>query len=134
LYSCSLQCFKSHQSQCEVFEGKSIHVDGEGDASLSTKTPNLAEPAFNLINRQGLEKLLERYPTLRSKLKAIFDVTQDRGEAPGYRNDRRGRLGNVGPDRAYARGLALLKRQIEANDADAEALQAFMQYFEKNTG
>ncbi len=127
-----MQCFKSHQNQCR-YAGDHLKspCDGSDEETVvsTNKTAELAREGFDLSNRQDLDKLFERYPTLRSKLRSVYDVTQDRGEGTGTRNER---LGNIAPEkRGFTRGLALLQRLIEADDADAEALRVFVQYITK---
>ena len=78
--------------------------------------------------------MFTRYPTLRAKLRSIFEATQD----PGSRSKSQADNGSHyerrwSEEKGFEHGMAMLQRQLGPEGADSEDLRMFAMYIAANT-
>lgn len=81
-----------------------------------------------LIQDPKLGKLFEQYPTLRAKLRSIFEATvaEQREEPPQARNWGQ-QSSQRSPDQRIAHAMRVIATNLKAQSADASGLTAFAQ-------
>lgn len=128
--SCSLNCFKSHQTQCEPSPGGQ---SGVTESVARTFGPEDTVPGAPKVNsEEALEIMFVKYPKLRSKLKSIYNATLDPGPTE---SNQRGRFVKAWSDeQALAHGMAELQRQLESGTANSDDIKAFSAYVAAKVG
>ena len=141
LRSCSLPCFKTHQSQCQSATGGVGDVgsgpvpDGKTNRSLVEGAEVSVAASTQSVRREDVDQMFAKYPMLRSKLKAIYDSYGNSEPSPGNGYTRKGRFETGGSEeKAFSREMALLQRELGSESTDAEDLRAFAAYVAMNSG
>lgn len=133
--SCSLPCFKIHKNQCTLLDPRGIQ---DKDSARTVGTPASTEkPASVTVmdppQDQQILELFEKFPTLRPRLKCIFDASKERLEnRQGSRHDK-SRHSNkdnfnssqLSPERRLAHAMRLLDKELNAASAESNGIEAF---------
>ena len=83
----------------------------------------------------ALNNLFAKYPSLRAKLRSIYEATQDSEPKPGSQTGGRSRFERGwSEEKGFARGMALLQQELESNVTDSDGLRAFAAYIAANSG
>ena len=139
--SCSLQCFKSHQSDCEVALERTHKDEGVSLAAAKNRDPvsQSLEPAGSSASRpdrrEDLVQMFTKYPNLRTKLRSIYEATQDPASRPEsqFGDDSRFER-RWSEEKGFNHGMALLQRQLESEGADSKGLKIFAAYVTADNG
>ncbi|OQV08910.1 hypothetical protein CLAIMM_13120 [Cladophialophora immunda] len=126
--SCSLPCFKTHKSQCEQPTPKSDIPNPEVAPGKSEAASIEDTPLVDLlIGDHRLQNLFQQYPTLRAKLKFIFETTiaDDREASQFTSQSPRGHKSQDTPQKRIARAMRLLERQLDSDTAETSGIMAF---------
>jgi hypothetical protein len=133
-----LQCFKTHQNQCEAaIDGGNEVSDSvlqAGASTSSSKQTDAGVVAGKSLRKEDLEKMFDTHPELKAKLKAIYDATLDprsnsaHADGPGH-FDRK-----WSEAKGFARGMDLLQRGLDSDAVDAEDVRMFAAYVAANSG
>lgn len=121
-HSCSLNCYKQHQSSCSSAPALAI-ADSNEDLSRPTESsPNSSAK----VDKEELETLFEHYPELRSELQKIYQASQRDGPdlRDNARNQAGGRAGKA--NSGFELGLKSLRDVLARDDATSRGLEAFM--------
>lgn len=132
--SCSLPCFKSHKNQCALLDPQAQ----DKDSARTIGTPGSAEnpesvTVMDPLQDQQILELFEKFPTLRPRLKCIFDASKERPEIrQGSRHDKSRhsnkdtfKSSQLSPERRLANAMRLLDKELNAASAESIGIEAF---------
>lgn len=141
-YSCSIDCYKAHQSVHADKLGLPAAVDNlppkpppvasDVDSSLSEPNPRDllgTHSTFSILKSSPeLLRLYSKYPNLRGKLKDIYEVSNrppnaHHGEHPSRRG--RGKERDRSGQQGFDGGLGQLRRSRKFEGNDGRALEEF---------
>ena len=138
--SCSLQCFKTHQSECEVGSERTNQAAGiplaaaKNGHPLSPHVEVTESSAAKPDRREALNQMFTKYSDLRAKLRSIYEATQDPTSRPeGQFDDTRRFERRWSEEKGFNDGMALLQRQLESGAADSADLRTFAAFIVADT-
>ena len=133
--SCSLPCFKQHESTCNATPQLSI----SSTVSNAPTTSEDPKPSTQIasLDAEDLRSLFKQYPSLKGQLQQIYLSTQEpseacRGEGPES-NSRSSLARPWRPEKGVQTGLKSLQAVLEDDGPDAEGIAAFMKLLSGKT-
>lgn len=125
--SCSLLCFKNHKTQCGHVSSETTPVTASVQPPQPDTTSAQEAPLGDILSRDPrLQAMLEQYPSLRLKLKYIFDTVIANDNDGGHSmHDGRGQRSQNSPEKRMARALRILSTQLDSETAETSGIKAF---------
>lgn len=125
-YSCSLFCFKSHESACSIANPSALAgLPADGHKADAGKHGQLAE-----TSRQQLDQLFSDHPSLRANLRTIYETSLDPASLPGNDSEARvpGRHSMWTEEKGFASALKVLQAQAQDAETTPVDIQAFISF------
>jgi len=133
--SCSLPCFKQHESTCSASPKRII----SSTVSNAPTTSEDTKPSTRIasLDAEDLKSLFKQYPSLKGRLQQIYLLTQEPSEAGwGEAREPNSRLFPAQPwrpEKGVQTGLKSLQAVLEGDGPDAEGIAAFMKLLSEKT-
>ena len=125
-YSCSLLCFKSHETDCSIAHASALAgLPANGHKADAGKNGQLAE-----TSKQQLDQLFSDHPGLRAKLRSIYETSLDPASLPGKDSGVRvpGRHSMWTEEKGFASALKVLQAQAQDPETTPVDIQAFISF------
>lgn len=114
--SCSLDCYKQHQSDCS-YPSESTTVLNSFESGLpQTRTG---------VSGQDLKALFAQYPQLRAELRQVYNSSKRRSQVDTETHDETGSRSKK-VNSGFEVGLKSLDEVLLRDDATSRGLEAFM--------
>lgn len=130
--SCSLPCFKIHKSQCELLIVEGVAKRPAQAIGASCVEESESAPEIDLSQDPQFQQLFEQFPTLRARLKWIYDASQERPNTRQGSGHDRFQASNysfnhsqLSPERRLDHLMQLLDKELKAVSAETNGIRAF---------